>query len=162
MWGSHDLTPDFALQNPYKFCETEFIMNKFLHTRIRVSDLEQSIRYYCDNFEFRVSRRSDKSPAGNQIVMLELPGNEHLLELTYSPDYELNVPEDLMHFAIGVPDLIEYCDRLEKNGLGIWPDNWREEFVSGLKMAFVDDPDGYEIEVLERKEERAEDKFLND
>ena len=56
-----------------------------------------------------------------------------------------------MHFALGVPDLIAYCDRLEKNGLDIWPGNWREEFVSGLKMAFVDDPDGYEIELLENK-----------
>ena len=126
-------------------------MTVFLHTRIRVSDLEKSIRYYCDNFEFRVLSRNDRSPAGNIIVHLELPGNAHTLELTYSPDYEVKVPEDLMHFALGVPDLIAYCDRLEKNGLNIWPDNWREEFVSGRKMAFLDDPDGYEIELLERK-----------
>ncbi len=126
-------------------------MTVFLHTRIRVSDLERSIQYYCDNFEFRVLSRNDKSPAGNEIVHLELPGNAHTLELTYSPDYEVNVPEDLMHFALGVPDLIAYCDRLEKNGLDIWPDGWREKFVSGRKMAFVDDPDGYEIELLERK-----------
>lgn len=112
--------------------------------------MERSIRYYCDNFEFRVLSRNDKSPAGNQIVHLELPDNAHTLELTYSPDYEVNVPEDLMHFALGVPDLIAYCDRLEKNGLDIWPGGWREKFVSGRKMAFVDDPDGYEIELLER------------
>jgi len=125
-------------------------MTVFLHTRIRVSDLERSIQYYCDNFEFRVLSRNDKSPAGNEIVHLELPGNAHTLELTYSPDYEVNVPEDLMHFALGVPDLIAYCDRLEKNGLDIWPDGWREKFISGRKMAFVDDPDGYEIELLEK------------
>ncbi len=125
-------------------------MNKFLHTRVRVNDLEKSIKYYCDNFDFVVKSRNDKSPAGNQIVHLELPGNETTLELTYSSDYVVTVPEDLMHFAIGVPDIIEYCDRLEKNGLEIWPDAWREQFVSGLKMAFVDDPDGYEIEILER------------
>ncbi|AWT60144.1 MAG: Lactoylglutathione lyase [Candidatus Moanabacter tarae] len=124
-------------------------MNKFLHTRVRVSDLEKSINYYCDNFDFVLKSRNDKSPAGNQIVHLELPGNETTLELTYSPDYEVNIPDDLMHLAIGVPDIIEYCDRLEKNGLEIWPDGWREQFVSGLKMAFVDDPDGYEIEILE-------------
>lgn len=95
--------------------------------------------------------------------MLELPGNEHLLELTYSPDYNLKVPEDLMHFAVGVPDIIEFCDRLEKNGLEIWPDDWREQFSSGgLKMAFVDDPDGYEIEILERSEERPDDAILKE
>ena len=54
---------------------------------------------------------ADKSPAGNQIVHLELPGNAHTLELTYSPDFELQVQEDLMHFAIGVPDIVEFCER---------------------------------------------------
>lgn len=137
------------------------LMSKFLHTRVRVGDLDRSIDYYCGNFGFQVLRRSDKSPAGNQIVMLELPGNEHLLELTYSADYNLEVPEDLMHFAVGVPDIIEFCDRLEENGLEIWPDGWREQFSSGgLKMAFVDDPDGYEIEILERSEERPDDTIL--
>ncbi|MGJ3242484.1 MAG: VOC family protein [Opitutales bacterium] len=124
-------------------------MTKFLHTRIRVSDLERSIAFYSKHFGFEVIHRNDKSPAGNQIVHMRLPGNETTLELTYSPDYKLKVPEDLMHFAFGVDDLIEYCDRLEKEGLEIWPDGWREEFRDGRKMAFVDDPDGYEIELLE-------------
>ncbi|GAG46063.1 unnamed protein product [marine sediment metagenome] len=127
-------------------------MSVFLHTRIRVSSLDRSIHYYCDNFGFRVKSRSEKSPAGNQIAHLELPGNAHTLELTYSDDYEVKVPEDLMHFAIGVPDLIALCDELEKKGLEIWPDGWREKFAAGRKMGFVDDPDGYEIELLERKD----------
>jgi lactoylglutathione lyase len=100
---------------------------------------------------FKVLSRSDKSPAGNQIVHLELPGNAHTLELTYSPDFELQVQEDLMHFAIGVPDIVECCDGLEKAGLEIWPDEWRNQFTSGgMKMAFITDPDGYEVEILER------------
>ena len=125
-------------------------MAVFLHTRVRVNDLDRSIAYYCDHFEFEVKSRSEKSPAGNQIVHLELPGNAHTLELTYSDDYELTVPEDLMHFAIGVPDLIAFCDGLEKKGVEIWPDDWRKKFREGQKMAFIDDPDGYEIELLER------------
>ena len=127
-------------------------MAVFLHTRIRVSDLDKSAEFYCDNFGFVVKSRSDKSPAGNQIMHLELPGNEHTLELTYSDDYDLKVPEDLMHFAIGVSDLIACCDELEKKGIEIWPGDWRETFPHGRKMAFVDDPDGYEIELLERKD----------
>ena len=126
-------------------------MSVFMHTRIRVGDLDRAIQYYCDNFGFVVRSRSDKSPAGNQIAHLELPGNAHGWELTYSPDYKLSVPEDLMHIAIGVPDLIAFCDQLEKKGLTIWPDDWRTSFVTGRKMAFVTDPDGYEIELLERK-----------
>ncbi len=127
-------------------------MAVFLHTRIRVNDLDRSAAFYCDHFGFVVKSRSEKSPAGNQIMHLELPGNSHTLELTYSDDYELNVPEDLMHFAIGVPDLIAFCDGLENKGIEIWPGDWRKSFPTGRKMAFVDDPDGYEIELLERKE----------
>ena len=125
----------------------------FLHTRIRVSDLDQSIKWYQDHLGFQVISRSDKSPAGNQIVHLELPGNDHTLELTYSDDYDVNVPEDLMHFAIGVPDLIAFCNQLENEGVGIWPSDWRQTFPTGRKMAFIDDPDGYEVELLERTEE---------
>ena len=56
-----------------------------------------------------------------------------------------------MHFAIGVPDIVECCDGLEKAGLEIWPDEWRNQFTSGgMKMAFITDPDGYEVEILER------------
>ena len=125
-------------------------MSHFLHTRIRVSDLDRSIDWYCSHLGFQVLSRSDKSPAGNHIAHLELPGNAHTLELTWSENYDLQVPEDLMHIAIGVSDLITKCDQLEKAGLAIWPKNWRKEFPSGSKMAFIDDPDGYEIELLER------------
>ena len=121
-----------------------------LHTRVRVSDLDRSIDWYRRNLGFRVLSRTDKSPAGNHIAHLELPGNDHTLEFTWSPEYELKVPEDLLHFAIGVPDLIALCDRLEKDGIEIWPEDWRQSFPEGRKMAFIDDPDGYEIELLER------------
>ena len=125
-------------------------MAVFLHTRVRVSDLDRSIKWYCDHLGFVMESRNDKSPAGNQIVHMELPGNKHTLELTYSPDYDLNVPEDLMHFAIGVPDLVAFCDKLEQAGLEIWPGDWRKQFTSGgMKMAFITDPDGYEVELLE-------------
>ena len=54
-----------------------------------------------------------------------------------------------MHLAIAVPDLIGFCDTLENNGIEIWPSDWRTTFPTGRKMAFIDDPDGYEIELLE-------------
>ena len=126
-------------------------MARLLHTRIRVSDLDHSIDWYCKHLGFQVLSRTDKSPAGNRVAHLELPGNEHTLELTYSDDYKLSVPEDLMHLAISVPDLIEFCDQLEKASLEIWPGDWRKTFPQGRKMAFIDDPEGYEIELLEDK-----------
>lgn len=126
-------------------------MIKFLHTRIRVSDLENTIAFY-EKLGFECTRRTDKSPAGNQLAFLELAGNSHFLELCYSPDFDVTFPEDLMHTCVGVPNIIEYCDQLEKDGIEIWPGNWREKFADAeaSKMAFVTDPDGYEVEILER------------
>jgi len=126
-------------------------MIKFLHTRIRVSDLEITIAFY-EKLGFECTRRTDKSPAGNQLAFLELEGNEHFLELCYSPEYKLAVPEDLMHTAVGVEDIMSYCDKLENTGIEIWPEDWRQAFPSGEKnkMAFVTDPDGYEVEILEK------------
>lgn len=126
------------------------MMTKFLHTRIRVSDFERSIDWYCRHVGFTEGKRHDKSPAGNQIIHLVLPGNDHTLELCYSPDFKVEFPEDLMHTCIGVDDIVAFCDKLEKDGVEVWPGNWREQFSSGgRKMAFITDPDGYEVEILE-------------
>jgi len=125
-------------------------MTKFLHTRIRVSDLDKSINWYCSLLGFVVHARNTKSPSGNEIVHLELPGNAHMLELTYSADYKVAVPEDLMHTCLGVDDIVAFCDGLETQGVDIWPEGWRKTFTNGgLKMAFITDPDGYEVEILE-------------
>jgi lactoylglutathione lyase len=127
-------------------------MIRFLHTRIRVGNLERSIEWYCKHCGFRVHKRNERSPAGNQIVLLELPESEHQLELTYSPDYKLQVPEDLMHTCIAVDDIVQYCQKLEDAGVSVWPGDWKKKFTSGgMKMAFITDPDGYEVEILENK-----------
>lgn len=124
-------------------------MIKFLHTRIRVSNPEASIAFY-QKIGFELGEQKT-SPQGNQLVFLHLPGNEHFLELTHSPDYKVDFPEDLMHTCVGVTDIVKYCDKLENDGIEIWPDQWREKFTSGeRKMAFVTDPDGYEVEILEQ------------
>lgn len=123
-------------------------MIRFLHTRIRVKDIKTSIAFY-KNLGYIEGVRKD-SPQGNQLAFLELPGNDVFLELCHSPDYSASCPEDLMHTCLGVDDIIGYCDSVEKSGIEIWPSGWREKFASGArKMAFVTDPDGYEVEILE-------------
>jgi len=121
------------------------------HPVIAARDLDAA-RVTYEKLGFTLTRRTDKSPAGKQLAFLELEGNEHFLELCYSPDFKVEFPEDLMHTAIGVPDIMEFCDRLENEGIELWPEDWREAFPSGekMKMAFVTDPDGYEVEILER------------
>jgi len=123
----------------------------FDHTRIRVSDLEKSIDWYCQTCGFEVLKRTDKSPSGNQLAHLQIPGSSHKLELTYSDDYKVDFPEDLVHTCIRVDDIVAYCEMLEKLDLrlDLWPENWREKFADGKKMAFITDPDGYEVEILE-------------
>ncbi len=123
----------------------------FDHTRIRVSNLEKSIDWYCRTCGFEVLRRTEKSPSGNQLAHLQLPGSSHKLELTHSADYKVQVPEDLVHTCIRVDNIVEYCAMLEGLELEIdlWPKNWRKKFESGKKMAFITDPDGYEVEILE-------------
>ena len=123
----------------------------FDHTRIRVSNIESSIDWYSKTCGFQVLKRTEKSPSGNQLAHLQIPGSNHNLELTHSPDYELKVPEDLVHTCIRVDDIVAYIEMLEGLDLAIdlWPSNGREKFLEGNKMAFITDPDGYEVEILE-------------
>ena len=123
----------------------------FDHTRIRVSNLEASIQWYCQTCGFEVLKRTDKSPSGNQLAHLQIPGSHHKLALTPSPEFAVDYPEDLVHTCIRVDDLIAYCEYLESLELKIdlWPANWEEKLINGKKMAFITDPDGYEVEILE-------------
>ena len=145
------MTPAAAI----RFCirvlsrHTAFTMIRFLHTRIRVRDLGRSIEFY-KHLGYTPGELKE-SPEGNSLAFLKLPGNDVFLELCHSPDYTAACPEDLMHTALGVPDIIDYCEKVETAGIEIWPSGWREKFSSGgRKMAFVTDPDGYEVEILER------------
>lgn len=118
--------------------------SKFLHVRIRVKDLDKTIKFYTDIFGFTASDRHI-SPAGNQLCFLTLPGNETLIELAYSPDYsDFEAPEDLIHFAFTVPDLEEFRKKWEPQGIEFWPNDG----PVGGKFYFIDDPNGYEIEVM--------------
>jgi lactoylglutathione lyase len=124
-------------------------MIRFLHTRIRVKSLDESISFY-GKLGYSLAKKKT-SPQGNMLAFMELEGNDVFLELTWSADYTASCPEDLMHTALGVDDIVEYCDMVEKAGIEIWPPGWREKFTGGEnKMAFVTDPDGYEVEILER------------
>ncbi|MBJ7256344.1 MAG: VOC family protein [Akkermansiaceae bacterium] len=124
-------------------------MIRFLHTRIRVRELDRSITFY-QALGYELGERK-ASPQGNSLAFLGLPGNDVFLELCHSPDYTATCPEDLMHTALGVDDIVEYCNHVEKAGIEIWPSDWHEKFSSNeRKMAFVTDPDGYEVEILER------------
>lgn len=116
---------------------------KFLHTRIRVRDLDRSVKFYTEVFGFKELRRS-VSPAGNQLCFIQLPGSETLIELCFTPVVEFDFPEDIFHFAFSVLDLAEFRKKWEPTGIEFWP----EEGPVNDNFYFIDDPDGYEIEVM--------------
>lgn len=122
------------------------MQSKFLHVRLRVRDVEETVKFYTEVLNFREVKRST-SPAGNQLVFLQLPGNETLLELCYSPDYtDFQIADDLMHLAVSVPDLDEFRQKWESKGIEFWP----SEGPVNDSFYFIDDPNGYEIEVIKK------------
>lgn len=115
----------------------------FLHVRIRVRDLERAIEWYCRSLGFELERRST-SPRGNRLAFLQLPGNQTRLELCYIPDGgDFSFPEDIFHLAFSVDDMQQAFREMAARGV---------KFTEGPSggMAFIEDADGYEIELLER------------
>ena len=124
------------------------IVRKFLHTRMRVSDLDKTVQFYQDLFGLEVSRRHE-SPRGSKLVFLKVPNSDEEIELTYFPGSgPVVVQEDLMHLAFQVESMSDFQIHLESIGQSF--SEGPTESSSGSVFAFVDAPDGYEIEVIER------------
>ncbi len=118
--------------------------NVFRSFGIRVSDLDKSARFYIDNIGFEEIRRW-QTPRGSNIAVLELPGNPTTLALRQMPflTSKIEVPENLMHMAFPVPDMSGFVETMTERGLTIEPD--------GPRMSWLADPDGYELEMIERR-----------
>ena len=124
------------------------IVNKFLHTRMRVDDLEATVKFYQDVFGLEVTKRHE-SPRGSKLVFLSVPNSEEEIEITYYPESgPVQVQEDLMHLAFQVEDMNQFGEHIR--GLGLEFSDGPTESSSGSVFAFVDAPEGYEIEVIQR------------
>lgn len=124
------------------------VVCKFLHTRMRVSDLEESVRFYEKVFGLEVSRRHE-SPRGSKLVFLSVPNSDEEIELTYFPGSgSVEVQEDLMHLAFEVESISEF--ETHTKSVGVPLSDGPTQSSSGSIFAFVDAPDGYEIEVIQR------------
>ena len=119
---------------------------KYLHTMVRVSDLDSSLKFYRDALGLEVLR-SQEYPAGRfTLVFLAAPGDEEAqVELTYNWDpEELSGARNFGHIAYAVDDVYALCQRLQSHGVTILrpPRDGR--------MAFVRSPDNISIELLQR------------
>ena len=123
---------------------------KLLHTMIRVVDLERAVRFYVDVLGMREQRRKVLEKADATLVFLEDETGRHAIELTYNHDgrpYELG--NQFGHFAFGVPDLDQARDDLARRGVTFTRGPYTVS-DGGSRIAFIRDPDGVEIELIEQ------------
>jgi lactoylglutathione lyase len=120
---------------------------KLLHTRYRVDDLERTVKFYKDVLGLEETRRH-KSPRGSELVFLKAPGSEELIELCSFPaSGPVQVQPDLTHLAFEVESLEAFGKHLAKMGLK-YSDGPHVK-PGGGGIAFIDAPEGYEIELIE-------------
>ncbi|HSA86980.1 MAG TPA: VOC family protein [Nitrospira sp.] len=123
-------------------------VKKLLHTRMRVSDLDETIRFYTEILGLEVIERKT-SPRGSHLAFLKVPNSDELIELTsFPPSGPVKVQEDLVHLAFQVDNLDEAIVSL--NAMGVKITDGPTKTSSGSRFIFIDAPDGYEIELIER------------
>lgn len=123
------------------------MVKKLLHTRMRVSDLEKTVHFYKTVLGLVEIERKE-SPRGSKLVFLQTPNSEELIEITYFPNSgTVEVQEDLVHLAFEVESLAEFSKHLETCGVPITDGPTKSS--SGATFAFIDAPEGYEIELIE-------------
>lgn len=123
-------------------------VTKLLHTRMRVSDLDQTIQFYTSVLGLEVLERKT-SPRGSRLAFLKVPNSDELIELTsFPPSGPVKVQEDLVHLAFQVENLDQTIASLNTKGVKITDGPTKTS--SGSRFIFIDAPDGYEIELIER------------
>ncbi|HEY4984086.1 MAG TPA: VOC family protein [Verrucomicrobiae bacterium] len=124
------------------------LAKKLLHTRYRVNDIERTVKFYKDVLGLAEVRRH-KSPRGSELVFLKAPESEEQIEITYFPGSgPVQVQPDLTHLAFEVDSLDEFAKHLAK--LGLKYSDGPTTSSTGTAFAFVDAPEGYEIELIQK------------
>ena len=115
---------------------------------MRVSDMEQTIQFYADVLGLEVLERK-VSPRGSHLAFLKVPNSDELIELTsFPPSGPVKVQEDLIHLAFQVESLDDAIAWL--NAKGVKVTDGPTQTSSGSRFIFIDAPDGYEVELIER------------
>ncbi len=123
-------------------------VKKLLHTRMRVSDMEQTLTFYRDILGLDIVEKKI-SPRGSQLAFLAVPNSEELIELCSFPaSGSVSVQEDLVHLAFEVDDIQQTIQELKQKGIPIT--DGPTQTSSGSTFIFIDAPDGYEIELIQR------------
>jgi lactoylglutathione lyase len=127
---------------------------QYLHTMVRVSDLDQSLKFYCDALGLREVRRTENEKGRFTLVFLAAPQDVHdqraQLELTYNWDEKgYGSGRNFGHVAYAVDNIYDACAKLQAAGVTI------NRPPRDGRMAFVRSPDNVSIELLQRGEALA-------
>ena len=127
------------------------MVTKLLHTRFRVSDLDKTVKFYRDVLGLaEISRHT--SGRGSQLVFFKAPLSEELIEICKFDDSgPVNVGTDITHLAFEVDDLDAFA--AHSAALGYPLSDGPTPTGSGSTIAFIDAPEGYEIELIQRDKE---------
>ena len=119
---------------------------KYLHTMVRVSDLEASLDFYCNKLGLKEVRRTSNEQGRFTLVFLAAPGDESaLIELTHNWDPEAYTGgRNFGHLAYAVDDIYATCQHLQDKGVTI------NRPPRDGRMAFVRSPDNISIELLQK------------
>ena len=124
---------------------------RLLHTMIRVNDLDESLQFYCDTLGMKLLRRREY-PSGR--FTLAFVGYDHedktaVIELTYNWDtHHYEIGSGFGHIALGVADIYRACDELRAKGAKIVREPGPMQH-GGSEIAFIEDPNGYRIELIQ-------------
>jgi lactoylglutathione lyase len=119
---------------------------KYLHTMVRVTDLEDSVDFYCNKLGLVELSRRENEGGRFTLVFLAAPGDEDAqIELTYNWDPEtLTGGRNFGHLAYAVDDIYALCEKLRESGVTI------NRPPRDGRMAFIRSPDGISVELLQR------------
>jgi len=125
------------------------MVKKLLHTRYRVTDLEKTISFYKDVLGLQeVSRQT--SPRGSQLVFLKVPGSEEQIEICkFDESGPVQIGPDVTHLAFEVDDLEKFAKEAAAKGHPL--SDGPTKTGSGSVIAFLDAPEGYEVELIQHK-----------
>jgi lactoylglutathione lyase len=124
------------------------MVKRLLHTRYRVKDLEKTVAFYKDVLGLKETRRHT-SGRGSQLVFLKAPKSEEEIELCkFDESGPVVVGPDLTHLAFEVDDLDKFAREAAAKGYPLSDGPHRTP--GGSAIAFIDAPEGYEIELIQR------------
>ncbi len=124
------------------------MIKRLLHTRYRVQDLEKTVSFYKDVLGLEETRRHT-SGRGSQLVFFKAPGSEEEIELCkFDESGPVVVGPDLTHLAFEVDSIDEFARQAAAKGYPLSDGPHRNS--DGGAIAFIDAPEGYEVELIER------------